>query len=371
MASFPRALQVVEDAVRRAVTPCAACEVGGPDGARWRAAAGRLWYGSDAPAAADDTVFDLASMTKPLATSALAMRLADTGRLDLDMPIQRVIRGWKESDRDRVTVRHLLAHASGLPAVRSYHAAIAGRAAFESAICREALEYAPGSASIYSDLGFILLGFLLEDVAGAPLDTQFDAMLGDLSRPAGNGRSTDGQAAPEIRSRPPAGWLPRTAPTRTDAGLGRARRGEVDDENAAALGGVAGHAGLFGTAAAVGRLARGWLGAWLGRAGFDRLGTPAAIRRFTGRAAVPGSSRALGWDTMLPTSSCGARMSASAFGHTGYTGTSLWVDPSIPIYAVLLTNRVHPSAGPPQGIGALRRNFHDAVMEACAGSAPA
>ena len=140
--------------------------------------------------------------------------------------------------------------------------------------------------------------------------------------------------------------------------------GDVHDANAAALGGVAGHAGLFGTAAAVGAFARWFLGLWLGAPGRVR---PACRRRwrraFATRGDVPGSSRALGWDTMLPTSSCGTRLSPRAIGHTGFTGTSLWIDPVRRLYVVLLTNRVHPDGGATEGIRALRIAVHDAIAE--------
>jgi CubicO group peptidase (beta-lactamase class C family) len=156
------------------------------------------------------------------------------------------------------------------------------------------------------------------------------------------------------------------APTQEDAWRGRLLRGEVDDRNAAALDGIAGHAGLFGTARAVGDFAtailNGLRGASGGRA-TEPLASPETLARFVRKAGTPGSSRALGWDTMLPSSSCGTRMSPQAFGHTGFTGTSLWIDPAAGVYVVLLTNRVHPVAGPPAPIQELRRTLHDAVMD--------
>jgi CubicO group peptidase (beta-lactamase class C family) len=153
------------------------------------------------------------------------------------------------------------------------------------------------------------------------------------------------------------------APTQVDEWRGgRLLRGEVDDRNGAALDGVAGHTGLFGTLVAVSRFARGILRARLGRED-NGLARPSTVARFLQRSSVPGSSRALGWDTMLPSSSCGTRMSAEAFGHTGFTGGSIWIDPVARIYAVLLTNRVHPQAGSPDPIRDLRRAFHDEVWE--------
>ena len=132
----------------------------------------------------------------------------------------------------------------------------------------------------------------------------------------------------------------------------------MHDENAAALGGVAAHAGLFGTADAVGRAARWWLNEILDAVSPRKQ---AVVRRFVQKSSVPGSSRALGWDTMLPTSSCGTRLSAQAIGHTGFTGTSLWIDPALDLYVVFLSNRVHPSRGG-EGIQATRAALHDAVI---------
>jgi CubicO group peptidase (beta-lactamase class C family) len=182
----------------------------------------------------------------------------------------------------------------------------------------------------------MLLGFAMENAAGTPLDRQFDAWR-DRELPRGT----------ELRYRPPADWRPRTAPTENTE-LGEERRGDVHDENAAALGGVAAHAGLFGTAAAVGACARWWM-------------RSPSLPLFSTKSTVPGSSRALGWDTMLPTSSCGTQMSASAIGHTGFTGTSLWIDPAKDLYVVILTNRVHPTRSG-EGIQDARRAIHDAIF---------
>jgi CubicO group peptidase (beta-lactamase class C family) len=289
------------------------------------------------------------------------MRLVEAGRLDLDTPVGERIPAWRSADRRAATVRDLLAHASGLPAFLPLYESCKGRTDFERAISLAPLEFVPGTRSIYSDLGFILLGFILADVGGLPLDAQWRAGVGDLvdvGELLAWGPLVSGAFTGEDDI------FDRVAPTQEDRWRGRLLRGEVDDRNAAALGGVAGHAGMFGTVAAVGRFARAML---RGRLGIEGPGNPVArpdtISRFVGRAVVPGSSRALGWDTMLPTSSCGTRMSGEAFGHTGFTGTSIWIDPAADVYVVLLTNRVHPEAGPAEPIRELRRAFHDAVME--------
>jgi CubicO group peptidase (beta-lactamase class C family) len=246
-----------------------------------------------------------------------------------------------------VTLRDLLAHTSGLPGgwVKLFleHR---GREAFERAICAMPLEYPPRSRSVYSDLDFMLLGFILD--ADAPLATRLATMLGQMG------------IVQELQFTPPPLWQRRIAPAGHDPWRGRLLVGEVQDENAHALDGVAGHAGLFGTAAAVGDYARHLLQVLDGRRG--AFGRDTLLAFITRDARVPGSSRGLGWDTMLPTSSCGTRMSARAFGHTGFTGTSLWIDPERGVYVVLLTNRVHPSREN-EAIRTIRPAFHDAVME--------
>jgi CubicO group peptidase (beta-lactamase class C family) len=346
MPDFPRARRVVDRFIDDRVAPCAVAEAGGVDGPWWRAASGRITYGTEAPRATTETVFDLASLTKVLATATVAMRLVDASRLDLDTRVADLVPCWRGTDREAATVKDLLAHSSGLPAHRPYSDTRAGRPDFERAICAEPLEYPPGTASIYSDLGFMLLGFILEDAGRASLDAQTDAAFSRVGADAG------------IRFGLPADWLIRIAPTSDDP----RRLGIADDRNAGALGGVAGHAGLFGTAGGVGAVARAVLAARAAEGPAGGLASHDAVARFTTREGAI-SSRALAWDTMLPTSSCGARMSPQAFGHTGFTGTSLWIDPAAGLYVVLLTNRVYPAPGPVDGITAFRRALHDAVFE--------
>jgi serine-type D-Ala-D-Ala carboxypeptidase len=358
MPDFPLSRRVIREAVAARVAPCIVVEIGNGEGVLWREAAGRLTYEPGAPAAAAETVFDLASLTKVLATTPVAMKLVDEGRLDLETRVGDVVPDWRGADRAAVTVSDLLAHTSGLRAHEPLYRSCSTKEDFERAICAEALAYRPRGASVYSDLGFLLLGFLLERVAGELLDRQFDGIRAAVW----GGHTTASQSGPgatlEIAFRPPVGWHERMAPT----GPLSAPLGAAHDENAAALNGVAGHAGLFGTAPAVGCLARAMLRAVSGAPDGSALATRATAERFVQRADIPGSSRALGWDTMLPSSSCGRRMSARAFGHTGFTGTSLWIDPDAGVYVVLLTNRVHPGAASADGVTALRQTFHDAVM---------
>jgi CubicO group peptidase (beta-lactamase class C family) len=340
---------VLEAAIAAHVTPGGVVEVGTTSGPRWTAGAGAHTYAADATAVTLDTVYDLASLTKVIATTTLAMRAHLTRALPLDTSV--ATRCVAFARHPAFTVGDLLEHAAGFPAHRPFYLSVAGRAAYLARIAAEPLAYAPRTGHEYTDLGIILLGLLLEDAAAAPLDAQFDAFVAATL------------AGAEIAFGPRASWTGRVAPTGFDPWRGRVMAGHVHDGNAAALGGVAGHAGLFATAPAVGTFARWLLRLWRGGAPASFGITPEMVAHVTARGTVPGSSRALGWDTMLPTSSCGTRMSPTAFGHTGFTGTSLWIDPVRGLYVVLLTNRVH-GANDAEGIRALRIGLHDAVITA-------
>ena len=345
---FASVAGLLDDAVGRRIFPCATIEVGCRSRSLWHYAAGRLSYDDQAAPATIETVFDLASLTKVVATTTVVMGLVDAGAIRLEDRIGRWLPDWRGSDRATVTIVDLLEHAGGLTAHLPFYRDHQGRAEFQHTICTLPLEYRPRAQSIYSDLGFMLLAFLAADAAGGDsVAEQFDKLANSLE-------------LGDLRYRPPAAWRPRTAPTELDRWRGRLLRGEVHDENGWALGGVAGHAGLFGTAPAVGRFAQALLDTLHGA---PRLANPATLARFLRHSDVPGSSRALGWDTMLVTSSCGHRLSPDAFGHTGFTGTSLWIDPSQDLYVALLTNRVHPTRTN-EGILAVRPAVHDAVVEA-------
>ena len=342
--SFSEARAIITSGLLDRAFPGAVVEVGRGAGPIWREAFGRLTYDAKAAACRVDTIFDLASLTKVIATASLTMRQIAAGRLTLDARVADFLPQWRDRDRTSVTIRQLLDHSSGLPAHARLWEQVAGRTAIETAICRLPLVYAPGSTSVYSDLDFILLGFLLENLTGQPLDEQcvsIEAAVGDV-----------------LRYRPSAELVARVAPTEDDPWRGRVLRGEVHDENAAALRGVAGHAGLFGTSIAVGAFARTVFETF--RAS-TWLGSPALMAAFAARSIVPGSSRALSWDTMLPTSSCGTLMSPTAIGHTGFTGTSLWIDHERDLYVAFLTNRVHPKRGN-ETLVALRPRIHDAIV---------
>ena len=347
MPTFAAARAVLQSAIEDRTFPAAVIEVGTSTQLLWREAFGALTYDAGTPATRDDTIFDLASLTKVLATTPLVMLQVERGALGLDDPVAQHIACWRGPDRDAVTVRDLLAHCGGLVAHIPFFRDLRGRDQIEPAICATPLEYTPRSKSIYSDLGFMLLGFMLEDRAS--LSDRFAALMTQMG------------GIQELQFQPPALWKKRIAPTEIDPWRGRLLVGEVHDENTWALGGAAGQAGLFGTAGAVGECARHVLQVLGGRVGVFRRDTVETF--ITRRIDVPGSSRALGWDTMLPTSSCGTRMSSRAFGHTGFTGTSLWIDPDREIYVVLLTNRVHPTRENTK-IKQVRPTVHDAVMDA-------
>jgi serine-type D-Ala-D-Ala carboxypeptidase len=351
MAAFDRAYRVITDAIAARVFPAAVLDVGSSERALDRRAFGTLSFAEGAAATDVHTPFDLASLTKVVATTTALMELVGRGLVRLDDPVADFFGEWLGDDRRDVTVVDLLEHASGL-AARLVDPPGSGRREFEHDISTMPLEYEPRSRSVYSDLGFILLGFLAADrLEPATLDAVVSGFSGIGGPLTFNLSAEDAQrAAP-------------TVPLDYDARRGRLLTGEVHDNYAAALSGIAGHAGLFGTAAAVGAFARTMLRAAHGDTTGPPPFNPGVVARFLTRSAVPGSSRALGWDTMLPTSSCGTRMSSSAFGHVGYTGTSLWIDPARDRYFVLLTNRAC-GGGTPEQMREVRRAFHDALGDA-------
>jgi CubicO group peptidase (beta-lactamase class C family) len=312
-----------------------------------------------------ETIYDLASLTKPLATTTVVLRLIQDGRLSLEDPLQQHLPELKGGAIGEATVYHLLTHSSGLPAWRPLYERIteedrrapgfigspAARLLALTLIMKEPLETPAGTRSCYSDLGFILLGMLLERAGGRSLpvlcrELAFDPMQAPLFFPGPGG----------------AGSLDTTlvAPTEDDPWRGRVLRAEVHDENACALGGAAGHAGLFGTASAVSAVTGRWLESYLGR---GRILASELVRRFVARQdRIAGSSWALGWDTPSAPSSAGRRFSAASFGHLGYTGTSIWIDPTVELEVVLLSNRVHPTRRN-ESIKQFRPLIHDVIYE--------
>ncbi len=291
---------------------------------------GRLSYDQEAPSVRADTIYDLASLTKVIATTTMAMILVDQERLDLDAPVQDFLPRFAGAGKEAVTVRHLLTHSSGVDWWAPLFEDTRGKADYVERIEAMDLVYEPGSRSKYSDLGLILLGEILERVAGESLD----AFVGR--------RVFEPRGMADTRFRPGAELVARIAPTERDAWRGRVVHGEVHDENAFALGGVAPHAGLFGTAPDLARFAQMIVNG--GVLEHRRIVSRTTVEAFTRRAGVPDSSRALGWDTKSAEgSSAGTLFSPSSFGHTGFTGTSIWIDPERQLFVILLTNRVHPT----------------------------
>jgi CubicO group peptidase (beta-lactamase class C family) len=348
VSAHAEARDVLEQALRGRVFSAVSAEIGSTSGPRWTYAAGRLGFDAATPLVDRDTIFDLASLTKVLATTTIALQLTSKADLELETPVHALVPAWRGQEGAQVVIRDLLEHSSGLPAWRDYFRTRHDRDGFVRAIAEEPLEFAPRTRALYSDLGFILLGFVLEQIGGGSLAEQF-----------GRWRTAVGLSDP-LDYRPPSEWHSRIALTARDDAPGATLQGVVHDQNTAALGGVAAHAGLFGTAAAVGAGARWWLERLRGHDDTATGVRAAEAQRFARRSSVPGSSRALGWDTMLPTSSCGTRMSDRAIGHTGFTGTSLWIDPARDAYYVLLTNRVLV-ASTSDAIQHVRREFHTAA----------
>jgi CubicO group peptidase (beta-lactamase class C family) len=308
---------------------------------------GRFSYDEGAPAVKADTVYDIASLTKVVATTTMAMILVDEGKLDLAKPVSAFVPAFHGGAKDKVTVEQLLTHSSGIEWWAPLYREVRGKEEFLRRVEAMDLAYEPGTKSVYSDLGFVLLGEVLERVAGEPLD----AFVGRrLFAPLGM-KATRFCPGPDL--------LPCIAPTERDAWRGRVVRGEVDDENAFALGGVAAHAGLFSTAGDLARFAQMLLNG--GVYDHQRIVSRGTVERFTKRAGVADSSRAYGWDTPHPASSAGDLLSPRAFGHTGFTGTSLWIDPERNLFIILLTNRVHPTREN-DAIRQVRRRVADAVV---------
>jgi len=313
-----------------------------------------------------DAVFDLASLTKPIATATAVLQLVEHGILQLDHPVADYLPGFEASGKQTVTVRHLLTHTSGLPAWIRLYLRVRTPAEALRYICALSPGAAPGSRVEYSDLGFIVLGELVRACGELSLDRYLDARIAPLV----GWRRT--------RFRPPAAWRPRCVATEAGNEFERAAAGaegegfrwrtgvicgEVHDGNSYYLyRGVAGHAGLFSTAEEVGRFGQIMLdfGATPHGAVLGRRTVAEATRDQTGQLE---EARGLGWRCRRGSPFMGVRASSEAFGHTGFTGTSLLVDPPRALVVVLLTNRVHPRAAT-TAIETFRAQFHDAVIEA-------
>jgi CubicO group peptidase (beta-lactamase class C family) len=357
--AFAAAHRVLEDAIAARAFP--GCAFGVLAGGRIadHGALGRFIYEADSPEVVPDTVFDVASITKVAATTAAAMLLYQRGLLDPDTLVGHLLPGFivgrgHDADAMRITLRHLLAHNSGLPGYVDFFRTHSTPARLYRACLELPLEAVPGARAEYSDPGFILLGKALEVIAGEYLP-QF--VHREIFDPLGMSSST---FCPRLSSRHAI------APTEIDNSLRfRTIQGEVQDENAFILTGAAGHAGLFSNVSDLLRLAAEILAA----SGHPSIPQPArlfdraTIEHFAQRQEPSGSSRALGWDTPSQDSSSGRHFSPHSIGHLGFSGCSLWIDLDAAIAVVLLTNRTWPDRAN-QAIRQIRPAFHDAIREA-------
>lgn len=351
----------VDDAVRagisRRVYPGAAVIIGRRDSTLYARGYGHLtWSASSSAPNPDSTVWDLASLTKVLGPASVAARLVDRGLLELEAPVGRWIECFRGGERGRITVRMLLDHTSGLMAYRQVGESGDGLRGALRDICSDRLRSTPGTEVRYSDLNAIVLGALLEQVGGAPLD---QLVRREVAEPLGLN---------SLRFGAPDSVRPRTAPTSRSPGL--IVRGAVNDWNAARLQGVAGHAGLFATTADVARFAR----AWMHEGAIDsvRWISPETARRFLTITAVT-DGRRLGWDVVTAPeeksddpSAFGSLASSATFGHLGWTGTMLWVDPARDLFVVFLTNRAYEPRGRRslERMREVRTAVSDAVIQA-------
>ena len=313
---------------------------------------GKLDYRAGFASVTDSTIYDLASLTKVIGVTSATMMLIDDGRIDLDAPLSRYLPELLQyPDKHAITVRNILLHNAGFRAYGPLFRTRQGREQYLQGIAEMPLEYATGTRTTYSDFGPILLGIAIERLTGQTLD----AFLNDrLFQPLG---MTD------TYFNPSPSLLPRIAPTEVDTTFRRRQlHGSVHDENAFAIGGVSGHAGLFSSARDVSKFAQMLLngGYYDGR----RYISPATIALFTKRHTET-SSRALGWDTPAPSSS-GEAFGSRAFGHTGFTGTSMWMDPESGVFLILLTNRVNPTRENNKHVP-LRRALAEAVQNSMKG----
>jgi serine-type D-Ala-D-Ala carboxypeptidase len=374
---FSIAFSVLQEAITQRAFPAASIAVTVNGELRSQKACGTLVYETDSAGApllassarsgnleslSSATIFDLASLTKPIATTTMAAILYERGQLELDAPVIGILpefRSATDPRRDEVTFHTLLSHSSGLPAYEKLFLKARSRDELLQAALTVPLTAEPGTRAEYSDIGFILLGLALERLSGEPLDVFCQR---EIFGPV---------AMSNTNFNPPEGIRPRIPPTadeRVEAITGqqtsrstfrnRIIQGEVQDENASVLGGVAGHAGLFSTAHDLAIFASTMLN------GGTPILRPETVALFTRRQSAPaGTSRALGWDTPSTPSQSGKYFGPTSYGHLGYTGTSLWIDPDRQLSITLLTNRTWPDCSN-QVIKQVRPKFHDAVVEA-------
>jgi beta-glucosidase-like glycosyl hydrolase/CubicO group peptidase (beta-lactamase class C family) len=315
---------------------------------------GRQSYAANSPAVTPETLYDAASLTKPVVTATLLTMLAGANRINLDAPVARYLPEWAAGPnpewRAKVTVRHLMLHTSGLPAYQAYWREARNKKELLGKLFAEPLVAEPGTKIEYSDLGYILHGEIIERFTGRS--------LGDEARD----RIFSPLGLADTMFTPPRNLRNHIAPTEDDAEFRkRLVHGEVHDQNAWTMGGIAGHAGMFSTASNLAVYCQMLLNG--GIYAHTRILRRAQIEQLTVRQEIGGAARPLGWDVPSEPSSSGKYFSPRSFGHLGYTGTSIWVDPARELFVILLTNRVHPSAAN-EKIKEVRPALHDAVVEA-------
>jgi len=344
-------LAVIDHVVQRGISaggyPGAAVVVGRKGAAVWQKGFGRLSWESSSPSVSPEhTIYDLASLTKVVGTTTALMILYDEGKIHLDDPVSQYIPEFSGGAKDRVTLRMLLEHRSGLPAGRDLWRIAHSPAEARAAVISTPLVCEPNQCYEYSDLGADMLGFVVEAVSGQRLD---EFLSERVFQPL---------QMNDTFFRPADSLKTRIAPTEVAPPRGYPLQGEVHDENAFALGGVAGHAGLFSSAEDLAVFAQMMLNG--GEYDGTRIVADSTVALFTKRAA---GTRALGWDTCGGSGSCGKYLGEDAYGHTGFTGTSLWIDPERDMFVVLLTNRVHEARAkrPAKVIADVRADLADAA----------
>lgn len=346
---FRRPFEIIEQAIANRSFPGAALAVSLGGEPQALAGFGRFTFEDSAPTVTAETIFDIASLTKPVATVTMAMILYQRGFLDLDATVASVVPELDSSPDPgsrHITFRMLLSHSSGLPAHLRLFERTKGDEVFHAA-CSSPLEAVPGTRAEYSDIGFIVLGKALERLADDTLDS---FCRREIFGPLG---------MPRTMFKPPAAMKSSMPPAQDDAQWrGSIVQGEVDDENASAMGGVAGHAGLFSNVSDLAAFANCML------RGGEPILRPQTVELFTTRQNVPqGTSWALGWDTPSTPSQSGKYFSSHSYGHLGFTGTSLWIDPERQLSVTLLTNRTWPDRRS-QAIKQVRPALHNAIVEA-------
>jgi serine-type D-Ala-D-Ala carboxypeptidase len=351
---FARAFQILHQAIDERAFPGASLAVTHHGRLVLWKGLGRFTYDVESPGISPVTIYDIASVTKVVAATTMAMMLYERGKLDLEAPVVNFFPQFAEADSTKcdVTLRMLLAHSSGLPAYeRLFQRALLREDLIDLALTTP-LAAPPGTRVEYSDIGFIILGEILGQIAGERIDQfcqrEIFSVL-DMS---------------STRYRPPIEWKQQIPPTVNDATFRRrVVQGEVHDENASVMQGVSAHAGVFSSALDLSGFAHCMLN------GGDPILKRETVEFFTRRELFPeGTSRALGWDTPSAPSQSGGHLSTRTFGHLGYTGTSLWIDPEQQLSITMLTNRTWPDCTA-QGIKRVRPQVHDAILEALNGGA--